>query len=213
MKKILAIGAHADDLEIGCGGLLIKAKQNGWEVKKVILTDSDFTDYYGRTIRTKNEVRDEERQANEIMGIDPEYLNFETKSLPYDRISVEAINEIIDRYKPDLILTHWPFDTHQDHRNASLATISAGRNYNNILFYEPFPPSGRSYVAFKPQVYVDITGQMETKAKAIRAHHSQVKRYGVHWIESIKGRAKMRGFECNCKYAESFEVLRLKYEL
>ena len=76
--------------------------------------------------------------------------------------------------------------------------------------YEPFPPSGRSYVAFKPQVYVDITENIPTKIMSLKAHKSQHEKYGQEWIEAIEGRARMRGFECNYKYAEVFETLRME---
>lgn len=214
--KILAIGAHADDVELGCGGTLAKAIKKGYFVKVVIMSNSAYSDYNGKTLRTKEESKNESLEAISKLGLkkkDLVILNFPTKDTPYDSTTVEALNKIMDDFSPDLILTHWTFDTHQAHRNTALATISAARNHNNILMYEPFPPSGRSYVAYKPQIYIDITNSMSEKISSIKSHKSQLDKYGNEWIDSIKGRARMRGFECNTKHAETFELVRYKLEL
>jgi LmbE family N-acetylglucosaminyl deacetylase len=209
--KILAIGAHADDVEIGCGGTLAKSIENNHDVKIVVVSDSVYNNYDGKILRTQEEVNTESYNAIKKLGINKEnllFLNFPNKDIPYDSKVVEELNKIIDEYKPELILTHWTFDTHQDHRNTALATISAARNHNNILMYEPFPPSGRSYVAYRPQVYIDISNNMDSKLESIKSHKSQLNKYGDDWIDSIKGRAKMRGFESGVKYAETFELVR-----
>jgi len=62
----------------------------------------------------------------------------------------------MDKYNTDIIFTHHPFDTHQAHVGVSNATIAAARRKNTVFFYEPITPSGRSYVAFRPQLYVRI---------------------------------------------------------
>jgi LmbE family N-acetylglucosaminyl deacetylase len=207
--KIVAIGAHLDDIELGCGGTLAHALRNGHEVKCIIMTPSGYKRFDGTVLRTDEEAAEEGKTALGLLGVtDFTVFNFPNKNIPYDESTVEAIDSILTEYKPDLILTHWSFDTHQDHRNVSLASISAARWFNSILMYEPFPPSGRSYHPFRPQVYIDITDDIETKKKAIAAHESQFKKYGADWIESIEGRARMRGNENNVKYAESFEAVR-----
>lgn len=214
--RILAIGAHADDVELGCGGTLAKAIQNGHMVNVVVMSDSSYSNYDGTVLRTKEDASHEAISAIKELGIEETnftVLDFETKDVPYNSDSVESLDKLMNSYSPDLILTHWTFDTHQDHRNTALATISAARNSNNILMYEPFPPSGRSYVAYRPQVYVDITDSIPTKIRSIEAHESQLNKYGSEWIDSITGRAKMRGFESGVTYAETFEMLRYKLEL
>ncbi len=214
--KILAIGAHADDIEIGCGGTIARAIKNGHSVKILITSDSVYNNYDGTVLRTEDDIKKEVFPAIETLGVKKSnfsILKFPNKDVPYNSQIVESLNKIMDEYKPDLILTHWTFDTHQDHRNTALATISAARNFNNILMYEPFPPSGRSYMAYRPQVYIDITDNIDNKIKAIKAHKSQLLKYGEDWIESIKGRAKMRGYESNVKYAETFELVRYMLSL
>jgi LmbE family N-acetylglucosaminyl deacetylase len=209
--NIIAIGAHLDDIELACGGTLAKAVRAGHKVKMVVLSDSSYQSYDGKVLRTKEEARIEGENAAKIIGVDSiEILEFKSTAIPYSGESVTALDKILNSFNPGLILTHSPFDTHQDHNNTSKATISAARNFNNILMYEPFPPSGRSYVAFKPQVYIDITDSLDRKIEAMKAHKSQHAKYGEDWIEAITGRARMRGFECNYRYAEVFEALRFE---
>ena len=215
--KIIAIGAHLDDIEIACGGTLAKALESGHLVKMIVLSDSAYKNYDGIVQRTREEAIREGREAALLLGVDDlEIHDFPNKDIPYDSTAVELLNSRFDEFNPDLILTHWTFDTHKSHRNTALSTIAAGRYHTSILMYEPFPPGGRSYVAFRPQYYVDITPHIERKLTALRAHRSQYIHYGEeNWIEAVKARALFRGFDLikregnGTTYAESYEVLRL----
>jgi len=212
--KILAIGAHLDDIELACGGTLARAIKKGHVVKMLVMSDSSYNNFDGKILRTKEEAYSEGKLAAKKIGVnDLEILNFPTKDVPYDSSSVEAIDEVISNFKPDFIITHWIYDTHQAHKNTGLATITAARYQNNILMYEPFPPSGRSYAPFRPQVYIDISDTINDKVLSMKEHRSQYKKYGENWVEAIQGRARMRGFESDCKYAEVFELVRLNLDL
>lgn len=212
--NILAIGAHADDMELACGGTLAKAIEIGHTVKLLVLTDSAYTNYDGNVLRTVDEAQEEALAGAKQLGItDVTTLNFPIKFVPYNGDTVEAVNRVINEFKADAVLTHWAFDTHQDHKNTSQATISAARYQNNLLMYEPFPPSGRSYAPFHPQMYVDITSVIEKKIAALREHKSQLAKYGDDWIEATIGRARLRGYESGCKYAEAFELVRFNWKL
>lgn len=215
--KIIAIGAHLDDIEIACGGTLAKALESGHIVKMVVLSNSAYMNYDGVVERTEEQAIKEGKEAASLLGVeDLEIHDFPNKDIPYDSTAVELLDSRFDAFGPDLILTHWTFDTHKSHRNTALSTIAAGRYHTSILMYEPFPPSGRSYVAFRPQYYVDITPHIERKLAALRAHRSQYIHYGEEcWIDAVKARALFRGFDLikregnGSKYAESYEVLRL----
>jgi len=217
--KIVAIGAHHDDIEISCGGTIAKAVRNGHEVLMVVLSTSEYTNYRGEVLRTPEEAEREGKKAAEILGAKIKTLNFLTKDIPYNSKSVEAINEILDEFKPDVILTHWPHDTHQAHRNAALASISAARYFNTILMYEPMMPSGRSYFGFRAQVYIDISEFNKIKMESLKAHKSQYEKYGGEfWLGAVEARARLRGFEMRndvgqCEFAECYEVMRLKLDL
>jgi LmbE family N-acetylglucosaminyl deacetylase len=209
-KNVLAVGAHADDVEIGCGGTVALHKKNGDNVYILIMAESSYTNYDGKVLRTLEEGKEEEENAAKVFGIEVINLGFETKSVPYSSESIEAINEIIDRYKIDLIYTHWYHDTHQDHQRTTQSVFSAGRYVKNILMYEPEYPAGRSYVGFRNQFYVDITPVFHLKMEALKQHKSQIRKFGGdYFMGAVKARAVNRGYEIGSQYAECFEVLRL----
>ncbi len=212
--NILAIGAHLDDIELACGGTLAKAVKSGHKVKMLVMTDSAYTNFDGTVLRTREEALDEGKTAAGSLGVeDLEILDFPIKNIPYNGDTVEKINRVIDEFKPDYIFTHWIHDTHQDHMNTALATISAARYKSNIFMHEPFPPSGRSYMAFRPQAYFDITDTIEDKIHSLKAHKSQHSKYGDDWTDAVRGRSRARGFESGYKYAEVFEVVRTDFKL
>jgi LmbE family N-acetylglucosaminyl deacetylase len=212
-KNVLAIGAHADDVEIGCGGTVAVHVKKGDTVILVVMSESSYTYYDGRVLRTKKEGVMEEENAAKVLGAKLINLGFKTKEVPYSGESVEAINEIIDKHNIDIIYTHWYHDTHQDHRRTTQSVLSAGRYVKNILMYEPEYPAGRSYSGFHSQYYVDITTTFEIKMEALKQHESQIKKYGDNFLEAVEARARHRGYEIGNKYAECFEVLRLLGEV
>jgi len=136
-RNVLAVGAHADDIEIGCGGVVAKHVKKGDNVYMLIMTTSTYSNYDGRVLRTQKEGEKETINGAKVLGAKLVQLDFETKNLPYSGESVEAINEVIDRYDIEIIYTHWNHDTHQDHVRTTQAVMSAGRYVPTILMYEP----------------------------------------------------------------------------
>ncbi len=213
--KILAVGAHLDDIEIACGGTLAKAIEGGHQVKALILSKSGYTNKDGKTQRPDDLAVEEGTNALNTLGItDIQILDFPTKDIPFCSDVVNAIDVIMSDYNPDIIFTHHPFDTHQAHVGVSQATIAAARRKNTVFFYEPITPSGRSYVAFRPQMYVDIQTTIDKKIKALKEHKSEYHKFGGEdWIEGVHARCGFRGYEIGKKYAEAFEVLRIEMNL
>ena len=199
--KILAIGAHLDDIEIACGGTLAKAVRNGHQVKVLIMSKSGYTNKEGKVQRADDIAVAEGTNALHVLGIqDIEILDFETKDIPFRSDVVNAIDIRMSSYDPNVIFTHHPFDTHQAHVGVSNATIAAARRKNTVFFYEPITPSGRSYVA-----------SIEQKRASLREHKSEYDKFGAeNWITGIECRCGFRGYEIGKKYAEAFEVLRLE---
>lgn len=210
MKKVIvAIGAHLDDIELAVGGVIAKAIRDGHDAHMIVMSRSGYTDYDGNVMRTDEAAMQEGRNAAKILGCkDLDILDFSNKDIAYDSKTVEAIEKRINLIKPDIIFTHWPFDTHQSHVAVGKATISAARRYNSIYFYEPISPSGRSYVGFRPQMYVDITDVIDIKIAALDAHVTEKNKYGDYWLRGVQARAAFRGYEMGKMYGEAFEVLR-----
>lgn len=209
--RSLFVGAHLDDIELAAGGTAARLVRLGAQVKFLVMSSSDYTNYDGSHFRDADDAVAEGCAAAEMLGVtDLEILKFPAKDVENHSTVVEAINRTIDAMQPTTIFTHWPFDTHRSHANTALATIAAGRYFNTILMYEPITPSGRSYVGFRPQLYVDITDSIELKLQALRCHKSEYEKYGEQWIEGVEARSRYRGYEMKSRYGECFEVSRLE---
>lgn len=210
--KILAVGAHLDDIEIACGGTLAKAIKSGHQVKVLIMSKSGYSNKEGNVQRSDDVAVEEGTNALHVLGIhNIEILDFPTKDIPFVSDVVNAIDVCMSEYNPSIIFTHHPFDTHQAHVGVSNATIAAARRKNTVFFYEPITPSGRSYVAFRPQLYVDIEDTIDKKIDSLREHKSEYNKFGAEdWIIGVHSRCGFRGYEIGKKYAEAFEVLRIE---
>jgi LmbE family N-acetylglucosaminyl deacetylase len=212
--KILAIGAHGDDIELACGGTLAKAIEQNHEVEMVLVTGNDSSDHNDVAIRVNGVAEQEAKAAAKVLGVSKLHiLGYQDTCVPYSAELVSKLDEIISEFKPDIIFTHFVFDTHQDHIRTAHSTISAARRQNTIFLYEPINPSGQGYVPFRPQVYVDITQTIDKKVNALKAHQSQYEKYTDKWIEAVVARAQFRGFEMGADYSECFEVVRSELKL
>ena len=196
--KILAIGAHYDDIEIGCGGTLIKHMANGDEL------------YFGITSSDEHRTGDiidrykEQMESAIILGIDP--------SVIYRFSYHDEVHDIIgelDYIEPDIVFVHYEFDTHQDHRRASIIGHAVGRKRNiTSIFYD----SGSSY-NFQPNVFSMI--DYDKKHKLIECFASQIelgavnadiiKKKNEHWATLLT--------EEGGRYAEGFISRKMIYEV
>lgn len=216
-KKILAIGAHFDDVEICCGGTIAKLNKEGTNIKIVVVGDGNYQHYDGSVLRTNTDALCEGADAIKELGV-PEgallALNYPEKKISSGEKLIGELEKIIDDFKPDLIITHWLHDSHQDHVAVANAVVSAARYYLSLWMWEPIFPSGRdTTVPYIPQVYVDMSDFGSMKNNALRAHRSQTSKFygrGIKWIEGIEARAKFRGFESGADLAETFFVYRQK---
>jgi len=207
--RIIAIGAHLDDIEIASAGLIADAVTEGNTVKMLVMSKCNWQGEKNVRVR-------ESKNAANILGVDDlEILDFSDGEIPYNSNSVNAIEKRVNEFKPDIILTHWPYDTHQDHQRVSHASISACRYYNKILLYEPMMPSGRSYKGFRNQFYYPVSREgVKKKKEALMAYKSQYKKYGKKvWTDAVQSRGRYRGYEISNDYAECFEVMRWELDL
>lgn len=203
--NILAIGPHPDDIEIGCGGSLLQYARAGHDVYLLVLTGGD----YGGQPDTR---KDEARKSAEHMGAKDIFIGgFKDTELSADRSLILMIENVVESVKPDIVFINYSEDTHQDHRAACSAAVSATRYVKEVLFYEV--PSTYN---FDPKVYVDIGGVIEEKKKLLEIHASQVDRTKVEnltIIESAQSCAIFRGYQGRVKYAEGFKPLRILREI
>ena len=199
--KILAIGAHPDDIEIGCGGTLTKYADKGHDVSVMVMTEGGQGG--GVSERTL-----EQMASNRIMGVKEIFWGGgKDTHILVDQESITQVERILSKVCPDFIFCHFPQDTHQDHRHLSQIVQSATRNLRNVLFYE-----GPTTHGFQPHVFVDIADTLERKIKALLAHQSQVGRTNIEGcsiVEIARSSANFRGIQARVKFAEAFSALRL----
>jgi LmbE family N-acetylglucosaminyl deacetylase len=203
MKKvnILAIGAHPDDIEFGCGGTLTKYSQRGHRLFLMVMTGGGS----GAPSETRMA---EQAAAQRVLGVEEIFWGgYQDTHLGVDAEMIKKIESVIASVKPEFIFCHFPDDTHQDHRHLAQAVMSATRYIRNVLFYE-----GPTTQNFNPQVYVDIADTLEVKLEALQAHRSQVMKTNIEdlsIIEVARSCANFRGIQGRVKYAEAFHALRL----
>jgi len=203
MKKvnILAIGAHPDDIEFGCGGTLTKYSQRGHRLFLMVMTGGGS----GAPSETRMA---EQAAAQRVLGAEEIFWGgYQDTHLGVDAELIKKIESVIASVKPEFIFCHFPDDTHQDHRHLAQAVMSATRYIRNVLFYE-----GPTTQNFNPQVYVDIADTLEVKLEALQAHRSQVMKTNIEdvsIIEVARSCANFRGIQGRVKYAEAFHALRL----
>lgn len=205
--KVLALGAHFDDIEVGCGGTIIKHVNNKDKVYMYVLTDSEY-EYYNGTIGRRKEVALKEgREAAAILGVkDLICGGFKTKELAYSVWLIEEINKVIDDLGIDLIYTHWIHDVHQDHSAIGRATLSAARHVPRLLMYRSNWYA--TTAQFRGSFFVDISPYIETKIKAIKAHKTEYERLGKRWIDFVRHQNRNSGVEMDVEYAEVFQVIK-----
>ena len=205
--KILAIGAHADDVELGCGGTLAKHARAGDDVTIFIATDSAYSNYAKQVIRAADVASAESRAAAKILGAnDLICCNLTTNGLVLNDDFVCAILKIIEERRIDLIYTHWTGDMHSDHRVVGRASITAGRHVPRLLMYRSNYYDTES--VFRGNFYSDISATVETKKVAIRAHESEYNRVGEKWMTFFLNQNRNDGIRIGVEYAEVFEVVK-----
>ena len=212
-KNILAIGAHPDDIEFGCFGTLKKHIDKGDKVFICLMSNSTVKDAStGKNTRTRKDSIIEAQKSADSIGANLIMLNFQDTEIPFNSVTVSAIEKIINDNNIDTIYTHWGGDTHQDHINTLNATLAASRMVNNVFCYEqvPLPRVCVSYPI--ANYYVNITDTINNKIKACKYHKSQLDKYsnmGIDIIDNVKTLAKYRGNQSNVLYAEAFNVLKI----
>jgi LmbE family N-acetylglucosaminyl deacetylase len=200
-RTVLAVGAHADDVELAVGGTMARLRRGGARVVMVVISlPGDY----------KTRLREAEHAA-EILGCELRVLMADGTKRIEDLKSYELV-AMIDRevkeLAPAAMLTHGPSEFHRDHVLVHEACVSSQRlRYFDFFTYHPnfcrpVP------VAFHPRAYVDITETIETKMRAIEAHQSQFKCRGLG-IDIYRDIARLNGRMVGVQYAEGLDVGRM----
>ena len=201
--KVVVVGGHPDDPESGAGGTMARLTDLGREVVALYLTRGEAgipgkTHEQAATIRTA-----EAEKACQILKARPVFAGQIDGATEISPARFDAFAKVLMAEKPDVVITHWPVDTHRDHRAASLLTydawLKAGRSSFALYYLEVM--TGSQSQCFRPTHYVDITATEQRKRDACFAHESQ---HPAGFYEAHDAMNRFRGREHGCKFAEAF---------
>ncbi|MGL4772620.1 MAG: PIG-L deacetylase family protein [Clostridium sp.] len=219
MNKILVIAPHGDDETLGCGGSLLKFKNEGKEIYWCLITSMKIEDGY-----SEERILEREMEIDKIykeFGFSKMYkLNFSPSKLDWIPLGslIDGISKCILDSKADTIFIPSSFDIHTDHKTVFKASISCTKTFR-------FPLVKRVYVyetlsetefgmdiekgAFNPNLFINIEGFIEKKIEACKIYKSEM---GSHPFprseEGVMAISVYRGLQCGHKNAEAFMVLK-----
>lgn len=216
--KILAIGAHPDDIEILCSGTLALYAIKGNEVFMCHLCDGNK----GSMTHTSEEIagirRDEAIQSANIIGAISIWGGLSDGEVVVDLEARRKVVDVIRQSDPELIITHSPNDYHSDHINTSRLVFEATYLANLRLWESDYKATTKlpylyymdnlAGINFEPQEYVDITNTIDIKIKMMMKMKSQMgwlkQMHNCDAAEFINTVARFRGFQAGVTYAEAF---------
>ena len=200
--RIVCVGAHPDDPESGCGGALLRYAALGHAVTIVYLTRGE-RGIEGKSLDEAARIRTAESEtACKIIGAKPVFFGQIDGATEVTRAQIDAMTRLLAAERPDILLTHWPIDTHPDHQVASMLTIRAWMNLGSGSLYFFEVDAGDQTQGFLANTYIDITAVREKKKAALFAHVSQDGQ-GI-WREHHEIMAQWRGREAGVAAAEAF---------
>lgn len=197
---VLAIGAHPDDVEIGCGGVLARHATKNDEIHILTLSLGEVGG--DPSIRKK-----EAERAAEVQDATLHFAGLTDTRISDGIDTIRHIEKLVQEITPTHVYTHSIHDNHRDHRNIHHATIPACRQVPNLFCYQ----SPSSTIEFKPSLYVEISGEyLERKIKAIMCFSSQCEHRPYLQEDMIRASARYWGRYSNYGLVEPLEVTRQK---
>ena len=204
--NIVFIGAHPDDPESGCGGTIAKLVRDRHRVTLVYLTRGEAGVERGDHATTAKVRTAEALTAAGILGAKAVFANQIDGQTSISREHSERFTDLLRSLHPHVVFTHWPHDTHRDHRNVAALTRAAWESLNRsftLVYYEVM--TGIQTYDFQPNVYVDISPTGKQKRSAIYAHACQ---NPDHFYPHHRNMERQRGSEAKLLRAEAFIVVR-----
>jgi len=218
-QRILAVGAHPDDVEIACAGTLARCIERGDAISIIVMCNgnSASTSLGGEELAA---VRSRElKDAAKVLGAESVIeLGLPDFGVWLQRELLFKLTDAIRQVRPDVVITHFDADYGSDHnhtlklvQDATLAASVPGVKTQQpaittmpyLYMMEPLGGFG-----FQPQTYVDITATLQIKIRMLECHRSQMEwmnRYGGmdprEYLETV---AKFRDYQVGVKYAEGF---------
>ncbi|MDQ7876549.1 PIG-L deacetylase family protein [Microbacterium sp. QXD-8] len=219
--RVLAVGAHPDDVDLLCAGTLARYAAAGHDVMIAIATNGDVGSPTLRRDQIAKIRHQEARASAAVIGADLVWMGFEDEWLFNDRPTRTTFIDMLRRTRPDIVLAHSPHDYHPDHRIAGQLVIDA-QIPSAVRLVETAEPAldaiPRVYTMDTightgppPQLFVDITSTIDVKERMLRAHVSQETWlshiYGMEYVAFMRQQGAVRAAGCGSAYAEGFTEL------
>jgi len=222
LESALIVAPHADDEALGAGGLIHRLARRGGAVH-VMFAAVDGMQHYGTDHHTSVEEREAEIQAAaRILGFSYSIIYrgrglIEKLDTIAQREMVDVFEQALNRLRPDLFVLPHGVDFDQDHRACFQAAFAAARPIPTsfgkflplrVISYE-MPKLTWSEQAFQPNLYLNISDDIDTKLAAVKAYSSQLRATPhVRSLDNLRALAHLRGSEAGIQYAESFRIHR-----
>lgn len=199
VMKVLAVGAHPDDVELGCGGTLAAHVAAGDEVTMLVMSD-------GRSGPGPVDRRVvEQEQAADVLGVELLWGHAPDGDIgSHEQQVMHTLESALRSTGATRLYTHGAGDSHQDHRALALLSFGAARDLREVLAYDS--PSSRD---FRANLYVDISAHLDDKLKALEHHVSQVVASNRVSTDFVRSQAYYRGGLVGVEAAEGFMVERM----
>ena len=198
---VVVAGGHPDDPETGAGGTMARYAASH-DVTCLYFTRGE-AGIAGKSHEEAARIRTAEaEEACRILRARPVFAGQIDGSSEITPARYEQIHQLISGLQPDIVFTHFPVDTHRDHRHISLMVYDSWlRSHSAYPLYYFEVDTGEQTQNFHPTDYVDITAVEPIKRKAVFAHSSQgpVEMYAYH-----EKMSRFRGLECRVEHAEAF---------
>lgn len=224
--KYLLVVAHPDDEVLGAGASMFRWSREGHQIDVAIMC----TEAKARAFRPEDKELDEDLNASsDFLGIhrkfEATFPNIEMNTVPHLKL-VQFIESAIRESEPDIIITHHPADTNNDHLQTSMACQEAVRLFQRRpevkrvreLWYMEVPSCtewkiNSAMVSFNPNCYVEVGKEgVDAKVKALSMYRGVMRPYPhPRSAEFIEGLATYRGGQWGLMYAEAFEVVVRAY--
>ena len=207
--NILAIGAHWDDIELGCGLTLKKLKENGHNIFTVVVCSSQYGQDVNEGMK-ESEALECGLKSFELIGAN--YISTEKESnsnLVYNKKTMQTLETITNDNNIDTVFTHWFGDLNTDHKATWEISRTAFRNAKNFLMYQS-NSYGDNVNIFKPNFYFSFNKEeYQFKEKLLSQYTSEWNSRKNRWTREIFERERYWGYISHNDYAEGFQVGKL----
>ena len=218
MNKVLVLAVHPDDETLGCGGTLLKHKDNGDEINWLIATDIKESEGYDKqTVKTRE---DEIIKVERLFDFDSvNRLGLPTTKVDKYSMSelISKISSVVKKVKPNIIYLPFKSDVHSDHKYIFDAAYSCTKSFrytfiNKIYMMETLSETEFSVStkeeSFTPNVFVDISNYIGRKIEIMKIYESEMGDFPFPRSEkTIRSLAAFRGSQSGVEAAEAFELV------